>query len=70
MFNLLAIIGLTSLLGDIPVDDQFLRFDLWVMLASSLLLVPFVFFKQDITRIWGIVLVALYVSYISVVVMA
>jgi cation:H+ antiporter len=40
------------------------------MLASSLLLVPFVFFKQDITRIWGIVLVALYVSYISVVVMA
>ncbi len=70
MFNLLAIIGLTSLFGDIPVDDQFLRFDLWVMLASSLLLVPFVFFKQDITRIWGIVLVALYVSYISVVVMA
>ena len=70
MFNLLAIIGLTSLLGDIPVDDQFLRFDIWVMLASSLLLVPFVFFKQDITRIWGIVLVALYVSYISVVVMA
>ena len=70
MFNLLAIIGLTSLFGDIPVDDQFLRFDLWVMLASSLLLVPCVFFKQDITRIWGIVLVALYVSYISVVVMA
>lgn len=70
MFNLLAIIGITALLGDIPVDRQFLQFDLWVMLASSLLLVPFVFLKRDITRGWGILLVALYIAYITVVVMA
>ena len=70
MFNLLAIIGITSLLGEIPVDRQFLQFDLWVMLASSLLLVPFVFLKRDITRGWGILLVALYIAYITVVVMA
>ncbi|MCV2892894.1 calcium/sodium antiporter [Lentibacter sp. XHP0401] len=70
MFNLLAIIGITSLLGPIPVDSQFLQFDLWVMLASSLLLIPFVFLKRDITRNWGILLVALYVVYIVIVVMA
>ncbi len=43
MFNLLAIIGIASLVGPLPVDPEFLRFDLWVMLGASLLLIPFVF---------------------------
>ncbi|MFW8635441.1 calcium/sodium antiporter [Cribrihabitans pelagius] len=63
MFNLLAIIGIASFVGPISVDPGFLSFDLWVMLASSLLLVPFVFLKQDITRAWGIALCALYLIY-------
>lgn len=66
MFNLLAIIGIASLVGPIPVDPEFLRFDLWVMLASSLLLVPFVFMKMDISRLWGVVLSALYVAYVVI----
>ncbi|WP_438991600.1 calcium/sodium antiporter [Lentibacter sp.] len=70
MFNLLAIIGITALLGEIPVDPQFLKFDLWVMLASSLLLIPFVFLKRDITRSWGVLLVGLYLAYISAVVLS
>ena len=41
MFNLLAIIGIASLVGPIPVDPEFLTFDLWVMLAASLLLLPY-----------------------------
>ncbi|SHF05148.1 cation:H+ antiporter [Ruegeria intermedia] len=64
MFNLLAIVGIATLFGRIPVDPEFLRFDLWVMLAASLLLVPFVFFKRDITRIWGFVLTFLYAAYV------
>lgn len=67
MFNLLGIIGVASLVGNIPVDPQFLRFDLWVMLGASLLLIPFVFMKVDINRIWGITLSVLYVAYIAVV---
>ena len=63
MFNLLGIIGVASLVGQIPVDRQFLLFDFWVMLGTSLLLVPFVFLKKDITRAWGIVLTGLYVVY-------
>ncbi|SDX17026.1 cation:H+ antiporter [Ruegeria halocynthiae] len=66
MFNLLAIVGIATLFGNIPVDPEFLRFDLWVMLGSSLLLAPFVFFKQDITRIWGLILTLLYVFYIAI----
>ena len=67
MFNLLAIIGITSLVGRIPVDPQFLRFDLWVMLGASLMLIPFVFFKFDIGKIWGIGLTALYLAYVALV---
>ncbi|NVK13449.1 MAG: calcium/sodium antiporter [Rhodobacteraceae bacterium] len=66
MFNLLAIIGIATFIGPISVDPEFLQFDLWVMLAASLLLIPFVFFKQDITRIWGVILTALYLAYLFV----
>ena len=67
MFNLLAIIGIASFVGPIPVDPEFLYFDLWVMLAASVLLVPFVYMRRDITRIWGVVLSALYVGYLAIV---
>lgn len=68
MFNLLAIIGVAGLIGPIPVDPVFLRFDLWVMLGASLLLWPFVFNKWDITRTWGAVLTALYIGYVILVI--
>ncbi|MEO0765838.1 MAG: calcium/sodium antiporter [Pseudomonadota bacterium] len=67
MFNLLAIIGIASFVGPIPVDRAFLTFDLWVMLGASILLVPFVYMARDITRMWGVVLSALYVTYLVIV---
>lgn len=70
MFNLLAIIGITGLVGPIEVAPQFLRFDLWVMLGASLLLIPFVYLGQNITRVWGLALSALYVTYLIVVLAA
>lgn len=69
LFNLLAIIGVASLVGPIPVGEQFLTFDLWVMLGASVLLAPFVFVKNlDLTRRWGALLTALYVAYVILVV--
>ncbi len=67
MFNLLAIVGIATMFGPIPVDPAFLTFDLWVMLCASLLLIPFVFLGRDITRAWGAALSALYLVYIAVV---
>jgi len=37
------------------------------MLGASLLLVPFVFFRKDLTRGWGIALTALYIAYVVAV---
>lgn len=67
MFNLLAIIGITTLVGPIPVEREFLTFDLWVMLGASLILIPFVFFKVDIGRVWGVLLTAAYLAYVTIV---
>lgn len=70
LFNLLGIIGIASLVAPIPVDPAFLRFDLWVMLGASLLLIPFVYLHRDIGRVWGVVLSALYVGYVAIVLTA
>ena len=64
MFNLLAIIGIASLITPIDVDPEFLRQDLWVMFAASLVLAPFVFLKWSLGRTWGIVLSVAYVGYV------
>lgn len=64
MFNILGIMGVASLFGPLHIPPEFLRFDLWVMLGSSLLLAPFVFGRWNITRVWGAVLTLVYVIYI------
>ena len=68
LFNLLGIIGVASLVGNIPVDPAILRFDLWVMLAASLALIPFVFLGRNLTRGWGVLLTGLYLIYVIYVV--
>ncbi len=69
MFNLLGIIGIASLVGPIPVGDSFLTLDLWVMLAASLVLAPFVFLRWTMTRLWGIGLCSLYAAYLVAVIL-
>ncbi len=64
MFNLLGIIGVSSLVGDLPVAPELMQFDIWVMLAASLLLGVFVLKRINITRAWGVAFSALYVTYI------
>ncbi len=67
MFNLLGIIGVAALVGPIPVGEGLLRFDLWVMLAASVLIAPFVFRGWYMGRIWGAALTLLYVAYAAFV---
>ncbi|MFU8864011.1 MAG: calcium/sodium antiporter [Rhodobacterales bacterium] len=67
LFNLLAIIGVAGLVAPIPVDPALLQFDLWVMLGASILLIPFVFLRQNIGRVWGVILTLLYVAYLLTV---
>jgi len=67
LFNLLVVVGVAGLFGPIPVPEAFLRFDLWVMLASSLILAPIVFWHKDLGKRWGFALCTLYAVYIFIV---
>ena len=63
LFNLLAIIGVASLFGEIPVGPSFVRLDLWVMLGASVVLAPFVFTRLRMGRVIGAGMCLLYVLY-------
>jgi cation:H+ antiporter len=67
VFNILAIFGITALLTDIPVDPEFLKLDVWIMLGCSVLLLLFVLFKATIGKAWGVALLAAYLSYMFVI---
>jgi cation:H+ antiporter len=67
LFNLFAVMGVTTLVAGergIKVPEHLLAFDLWVMLGSAALLIPFAFLHKSITRTWGIIFLAAYVLYI------
>lgn len=63
LFNILAILGITAMLVPIPVEPSFLQFDLWVMFGVSVLLWIFVLAKATIGRLWGLLFLAGYASY-------
>lgn len=66
IFNILAILGITSVVAPLPVPPQMMHFDLWVMLGSSLLLAPFLFRGIPMTRPVGAVFLAGYAAYVWV----
>lgn len=67
LFNLLAIIGIASLVGPMPVPPAFLTFDLWVMLGASILIAPVVFGRKRMGYRWGIGLTLAYIAYLYLV---
>ena len=64
IFNILGILGASSMFGDIPIPDSFLHFDYWVMLIAALSLLPFAIFRQRIGRMTGVLFCSAYAIYI------
>lgn len=67
-FNLLSILGVTAVIAPMQVPAQILGFDLWVMLAVSLLLVPFIYFRRDIGKLAGVLLTGAYIAYMTMLI--
>lgn len=66
LFNLFAVIGATALTAPVPVPQSFLALDLWVMLGASLVLLPFVIWKIQISRLVGGILAGSYLAYLYI----
>jgi cation:H+ antiporter len=63
IFNILGILGVTSLVNPISIPQQIAAFDVWVMLASALLLIGVSITGWKITRAEGGVLLAGFAGY-------
>ena len=65
IFNLLGIIGVTTLFDEIYVSSSFFALDIWVMLASALVLIPVVFLNWRMSRPIGALFLGAYTLYLA-----
>ena len=64
IFNLFAIVGITTMFGDIPIAPSFFNFDFWIMFGAGIVLFPFVYMRVNINRLWGAFLTLTYAAYL------
>jgi cation:H+ antiporter len=66
IFNVLGIAGTTAVVTPIAVPAEIVRLDIWVMLATALLLVVFAVTGWRVSRREGAVFLAAYATYLAV----
>jgi len=71
IFNLLGVLGVSALAapGGLPASSIALRFDVPVMIATSVACLPIFFTEHRIARWEGVVLLAYYVAYVAFLVL-
>lgn len=65
IFNILAILGITSMIAPMDVPDQIMQFDIWVMAGISLLLVPIMLSGSRLSRVEAGLFLIVYAAYIG-----
>lgn len=65
LFNILGVAGATAMVAPLPVPLQMARFDLWVMLAATFLVVPFLANGRRLERPLAGVFLFGYIVYIG-----
>jgi cation:H+ antiporter len=69
IFNVLGILGVSALLTPLAVAPEMIRSDFWWMLGLSLALFPMMRTRAVVTRFEGFLLVAVYVVYVTLLVL-
>lgn len=64
IWNIVFVMGATSAITNVKVADQFVFFDLWVMMFASFMLLPIMMFKNKISRIEGLFMLLCFIAYI------
>lgn len=66
LFNILGVLGITSLISPLPVSQELFTQDCWWMLGVTLLLFPLMFTGSRLSRLEGAGLLAVYGVYLGV----
>lgn len=65
LFNILGILGISALVSPLPVQPELVASDCWWMLGVTLLLFPIMFTGARVNRWEGAVLLAVYGTYLA-----
>ena len=68
IFNILSILGITSIIKEIQVSDVILKTDIIWMLGITLIILPMMLSKRQIGRVEGAILLFIYIYYTYTVV--
>lgn len=68
IFNIMAVIGITSIVKPISVEPATISFDLWWVVGIAVALLPIMVIGKKINRFKGALLLATYIAYITVLV--
>lgn len=68
IFNILSILGITSIIKEIRVSDVILNTDIIWMLGVTLIVLPLMLTKRQVGRIDGVILLMIYIYYTYTVV--
>lgn len=68
IFNIMAVIGLTSMVKPISVSENTIDVDMWWMLAIAFALFPMMVLGKKIGRFKGTLLLGTYITYITLLV--
>lgn len=73
IFNIMAVIGITSMVKPIELKgneaDQLLGYDMYWVMGVALLMVPLLFLGAKIGRVKGVILLSTYFLYISILIL-
>jgi cation:H+ antiporter len=64
LFNILAILGITGMVKEIKISAEVFNYDIFWLLGLSLFILPLVLLQKRISRIGGVMLFAIYISYL------
>jgi cation:H+ antiporter len=64
IFNIAAIMGVTGIIINVPVAETMIAYDMWVMLASSIVLAAICFARVTTGKILGGAMLVAYLAYI------
>ena len=65
LFNILSILGITSLIDPIPIKGQIATFDIPFMLGIAVVTFLIIFFFNKLNRVTGVISLCLYIAYMA-----
>jgi cation:H+ antiporter len=69
IFNIMAVIGITSIVQPIPVEQTVISSDMWWVIAIAAVVLPMMLIGKKLGRLKGAILLSSYIIYITLLIL-